>query len=245
LVFGENQKAIGALTKGRAGLPEYKYYGDIHTPAILLGFPKKRLGSSGIQFQTAREEQMPEVFAFFNKMGKQKQFTPVWLAGDLNGPHLQGLEPKDFYVGIKNGKIVACAAAWDISNVQQLVVEKYSWQLRVLKTLYNPICSVSNLNRFPRVGGAILGLYLSFVAVENNDPEIFRLLFRHIYRDRSRGQWMCLYTGFHERDPLGQVLEDYPKVTSRCHLYQVKFKSPSPEAVVLDDRIPYVEMVTM
>ncbi len=241
MILDGNEKAFKTLTTQRAGLPQYVSQGRILTPAIHLDMPKKALSLPQVSIEKANPGNIGEVFDFINRQKAKKQFAPYYAVRDLHSPRLRGLTAGDFYLAIKNNQIIGAIAAWEQTDFRQVHVEKYSTALQTIKPLYNLLSLMTPLKRLPTQGQIIPYFYLAFIAIADNNPEVFRLLLNALYRERYRGKWHYFICGLHADDPLASVLSDYRRIDSCGHLFTVNLDSP----VALDKRIPYIEVATL
>ena len=245
VILDGNQQALKNLLGGRAGLPHYRDLGLILTPAIHLDFPKPRIRIPGIQFERGRQDQLPEILKFLQTWQAKKQFSPCYRLEDFGSSRLQGLSAEDFYLAIKDNQIVGTAAAWDQREFRQTYVEQYSPQLALMRPVYNLLAKLTPLKPLPDPGSKIPYFYLSFVAVAENDPEIFRGLVRAVYCDRTASPSHYFIAGLHESDPLSTVLKEYRRIEAAGRLFAVYYPDGEPFFKQLDGRIPYVEMATV
>ncbi len=241
MILDGNLKAFNALTTQRAGLPAYVPQGRVLTPAIHLDMPKKALTMPRVSIEKAHTGNIAKVFDFIHQHYPNKQFAPYYQVSDLGTPRLQGLSAEDFYLAIKDNEIIGVIAAWEQSDFRQVHVEKYSPALKAIKPLYNLLSLMTPLKALPKTGAMIPYFYLSFVAIQNNDPEIFRLLLNALYREHYRGKWHYFICGLHEADALASVLDDYRRIDSCGHLFSVNLGEP----IALDDKVPYIEAATL
>ena len=245
MILDGNDTALSILTSARTGLPRYRDIGRFLTPAIHLDFPRPEIIFPGVEVVRAKPENMPELFQFINHCYSKKQFSPYYENKDIGTARLTGLKAEDFYMVIRGNKIIACAAAWDQTDVRQTHVEKYNTLLAVTRPFYNFIANFTPLKPLPAPGEKVPYFYLSFVAIENNDIDIFRLLLRHVYRDRRTGPWNYFIIGLHERDPLSVVLDEYRKIDAAGNLFVVHYPEDEDKFNMLDDRVPYVEVASL
>ncbi|MGH7552489.1 MAG: hypothetical protein ACREMQ_05625 [Longimicrobiales bacterium] len=239
VILDGNQAAVESLTTSRAGLPQYRPLGRILTPAIHLDLPKPPIQSRGVQYERGREDTLPLIFEFIRRAHSRKQFAPLVRACP------RSLSAEDFSVAIRDGLIVATAAAWDQRDFRQTHVEQYSRSLALLRPFYNLLAAMSPLKPLPAPGSAVPYFYLSWIAVEDNDPSLLRGLLRHIYRDRRNGPWHYCIAGLHESDPLAAALDDYRSIPAAGRLYVVHYEDGAAAFRSLDGRVPYVEMATV
>ncbi|MDQ3159657.1 MAG: hypothetical protein M3Q51_01385 [Pseudomonadota bacterium] len=244
IILDGNEAALAAITTARAGLPIYKNWGRILTPAIHLDRQRDELHANGISLRRGDATLMPGVFAFLKQELSSKQLAPCYSHEDLGTSRLLGLRPEDFYLAFRGNDIVGCVAAWDQSEFRQTHVERYSPALRRIRPFYNLVAKVSPLHALPAPGGKIPYFYLGLVASRNNCPDIFATLVRSVYRDRRKSGYHFMIAGLHESDPLCAVLADYRRIDAGGTLFLIYYPNDSDFAGRLDNRIPYVEMAT-
>lgn len=241
MILDGNQKAFDSLTTERAGLPKYTPQGRILTPAIHLDRAKKALFLPHVSIEKAHNGNIDKVFNFINQQRKQQQFAPHYTVADLASPRLRGLSADDFYIAVKDNNIIGVIAAWEQTAFRQVHLERYSPTLKMVKPFYNLLSRLTPLKALPAEGEKIPYFYLAFIAIKNNDCAVFRLLLNALYRERYRGAWHYFICGLHENDALASVLNDYRRINSHGHLYSVSLG----DEVVLDNRLPFVEIATI
>lgn len=241
MILDGNAHARRILTSGRAGLPRYRHLGRFLTPAVHLDLPRPSIRLPGMRLTTARAEQVPDILRFIQSRYRQRQFAPAWTDTDLDGAGYPGLRPEDIYLAMRGTRIVGTLAAWDQRAFRQTHVERYSPLLRGLRPFYNGLARITPLRPLPREGQAVPHFYLAAIAIEDDDPRIFRALLRHLYRARRCGPWHYFIGGLHERDPLAGELLRYRHIPAAGHLYSVQFDDSGDAALSLDERVPYVE----
>jgi hypothetical protein len=99
--------------------------------------------------------------------------------------------------------------------------------------------------RFPRPGETLRSFHAGFVAVEGNDPGVFRALLRHVYNAAAGGPHAYMLLGLHEDDPLAAALDDYRCSPYRGRLFCVHFEDGVAAWRALDGRVPHVEVATL
>lgn len=88
LILNNNTNALKVLTSQRAGLPVYKSFGKILSPAIHLDLPKKAINIKGLKFSVAKPDNIAEIFGFILKQNSKKQFSPAYQLSDLGTDRL-------------------------------------------------------------------------------------------------------------------------------------------------------------
>jgi hypothetical protein len=242
VIYEGNAPAARALVGGRAGLPLYRDWGRVLTPALRLDLPVRQVVAPGTTLERGSTATLAEIAAFLNRWWREKQFAPVFRAADLGGGRFAGLGAGDFFVARREGRIVGTLAAWDQSALRQTHVESYSGVLRWLRPAYNALATVTPLKPLPSPGERIPYVYLAGIATEGNDVAIFRWLLRAALESlRGEGRWHYAIAGLHESDALSTALGDLRRIPAAGRLYVVHFPDEPLELDALAERAPYVE----
>ena len=102
-----------------------------------------------------------------------------------------------------------------------------------------PIQSTSPI--LPAQGEPVPYLYISALAVANDDPDIFNYLLASVCNALRTSPWHYAICGLHESDPLAAVFADYRRIEAAGLLYVVHYGENSDAFIALDDRVPYVD----
>jgi hypothetical protein len=241
VIYEGNSAAAQALVGGRAGLPLYRDWGRLLTPALHLDLPVRPARLPQVEIERGAPGKVPEIAAFLNRWWREKQFAPTFRASDLGQGRFSGLAAEDFFLARRNGRIVASLAAWDQSALRQTHVERYSGTLRLLRPAYNALARLTPLKPLPQPGDRIPYVYLACIAVERNDAALFRMLLRAALEALRAGPWHYAIAGLHEADPLATVLGELRRIPAAGRLYVVHFADEPLELEALAERVPYVE----
>ena len=87
--------------------------------------------------------------------------------------------------------------------------------------------------------------YASFIAVDEDDVEVFRALLRQLYNDHIGSGYAYFLIGLHERDPLAPALDDYTLTPFAGRLFAVHYPDGAAVFESLDGRVPYVELAAL
>lgn len=245
LILESNTSALKNLLGARAGLPVYTPMGRILTPAIHLDFAKPAIIIANVLLRQASAQDLPMIIRFLDRKMPNRQCSPVYRVADfLPGGRCTGLSATDFYLACRDGVIVGVIAAWDQASIRQTHVEKYSPALAALRPFYNLASRFTSLKSLPKKGDRVPYLYLSCIAIEDDNPELFRSLLRYTYNQLRSGPWHYAIIGLHEQDPLAMVLAEYRSIHAAGLLFRVDFDTASVnvQPLILDHRIPYIEM---
>ncbi len=241
VIYDGNVAAMRALVGGRAGLPLYRDWGRVLTPAIPLDLPIRQEKLPQVDVARSAPDALPEIVAFLNSCWREKQFAPVCCLENFSREGRRaGLAATDFFVARRSGRIVGTVAAWDQSRLRQTHVEGYSGALRWMRPAYNVLAALTPLRPLPRAGERIPYIYLACIAVEENDLGIFRVLLRAALAALRHGPWHYAIAGLHEADPLAQALIELRRIEAAGRLFVVHFPGEDPE--LERQRTPYVEV---
>ena len=176
------------------------------------------------------------------------QFAPVWSARDLADPQaLSGAAPEDFLIVRRGPGIAACAALWDQSGFKQTVVRGYAgWVGRCGRSpMRRRRCL--RMPRLPAAGEPLRQVYLSHLAVEDNDPRLFRALVDAGLAEAHRRGFALVLTGLATRHPLAAVLaRQFRHREYRALLHLVHWPDGARRrATALAPRLPHVEIAVL
>ena len=230
-----NRNAKAALTwKNRhRSIPTYHDLGRIDTSFVFPVLWKHRRHSC--QIRRGCKDNLPEIVDFLRHIAVTRQFYPVYTCDFFQ--NLRDFQPENFYLAYQNNRLVGVTALWDQTGFKQMTVKKYNGKMALFKRFLGRI--------LPDEETEISHAYLSFIAIQDDDPDIFGTLLSHIYNDVRHSGIRYFIVGFHERDPLGKAMKGYPKLTYQSRLYAADYKEDAEIQALLDPRIPYVEIATL
>lgn len=241
VVLDGNEAALSALTSARAGLPTYIPLGRMLTPALHLDMKRRVPQVPGVRVRRATPADLLPVAAFMAREHAQKQFAPVWDVAALTAAGPGRLRMEDFWIAERGDSIVGTLATWDQHALRQTHIEAYCKSLSRMRPLYNLLAGVTPLKRLPAPGARVPYLYLSAVAVADDNPEVFAQLLATVCNAVRTGPWHYAICGLHERDPLAAVLRDYRRIDAAGLLFAVHFPEQACDFAALDQRVPYVD----
>jgi hypothetical protein len=245
-IIEDNAYSLNMLTKRRAGLPFYLEWGLYYT-ALIKPIRKKEDIKDGFSVIRGSLSYLDEIIEFLNRHGSKKQFFPYYSKEDLNANNeaLKDLEIGDFYIAIKGGKIVGILATWDQNKFKQTVIAGYKGKTRLLKPLYNMYAKIGGWPQFPPSGTFLNVIYISFIAIEENNQDVFRVLLREAYNNNVGDRNAYILVGLHSRDPLWKVVQEYAHLEYKGRLFIVCWEDGQEVYKSLDGRIPYLELATL
>jgi hypothetical protein len=245
VIFHDNQTALRTIATARAGLPVYNDLGIMRCPGINLR-RRKPVITANCETIRGRRELLPEIVDCLNRNNARKQFAPVHdVETFIHGNRWKDFQLSDFYVARRNDKVIGVVGRWDQTAFKQTRVISYGKRLRWMVPAANAVQSLLGAPAFPEAGQYVPFFYVSFIAVDQDDAEVFRALLREVYNDSVGSSFRYAMVGLHERDPLLAVLQEYSLTPFAGRLFCVCYADGEPAFRNLDDRVPYVEAATL
>jgi hypothetical protein len=242
MIFSGNHAALATIASGRAGLPQYHDMGVVHSPGINICRTKPPI-NAGCDVLRGSEELLPEIVECLNRNNSRHQFAPVHTTAMFKS-QWRDFRVTDFYVAVRGSRVIGALGCWDQSSFKQTRVAGYGPRLRYLVPLANILRPVTGAPLFPKRGQKVLYFYISFIAVDEDDVQIFRALLRGAYNSAVGSRYLYAILALHERDSLLPALRDYSLTPFSGRLFCVTFEDGEDLYQSLDRRVPYLEAAT-
>ncbi|MEK6828146.1 MAG: hypothetical protein AABX78_02245 [Nanoarchaeota archaeon] len=241
-----NRVAIKILTSKKSYLPNYHDIGRYCTIAINL-FTKQKKYNNKLKIIKGSTQNLMEIVNFINKNGSKKQFYPFYTLSDFTSKNsnLIGFDIKDFYVALKDEKIVGVIGKWDQRQFRQIIITGYKGAMLVIKSFYNLIARFMGVSPLPKPNTQLRFLYVSFIAIEKDYLEIFKELLYTLYNDSVGKGYSHILIGLHSNDSLLKVVDEFNHIKFNSRLYIVCWQDGEKFFNELDNRIPYIELSTL
>lgn len=239
-----NTTATKLLTSGRCGLPHYNHYGNFYTAAItLLGRKKTLKLPADVEIQRGTVPMLEQIVACLNRNGRQKQFYPVYKRTDFEGAGaIAGMSVEDFYIASRRGKLIGVLGRWDQSLFKQVRVVRYRGKMQYLRHPFNLVAGLLNRAPLPSPGAVLQHFIVGFIAIDNDDPEIFRALLAAIYNDNLNAGFNYFAVGLHADDPLLGTIKGFSHTPFLSTMYVVNWPEQQDAFEALEkQRMPYLE----
>jgi hypothetical protein len=245
-IIEDNLLARRLLEAQWRGKPRYERRGALSTLVLPLSRPPRCPVDKSLELRSARIEELPEIVECLQRNLRRYQFAPLWTAELLTSSACLGLDIGDFLLAIRGGRIVGVLALWDQQGFKQSVVRGYSGALRFARPLVNLFRPWTGLPRLPRLGSRFSHIYLSHVAVDDDDSGIFlSLLSRAIERATGRG-YAYATTGFCEGHPLREVImSSFPLLEYRSLVYLAHYPQDETLAQRIGPGTPHLEIAVL
>jgi hypothetical protein len=243
-IVTDNHEARRVLGAGLSGIPAYQELEPLTTLMLPLWRHQKARPATEYLIERGSAERVEGIASCLERNRVRYQFAPRWTARDLLSPERsRGLAPRDFLIAVRRGAVIGCVALWDQSSFKQIVVRSYGATMR----RWRPVVEISGrllgTPRLPSPGRPIPHVYLSHVAVDDDDVEVFGALLARAYNDaRERGH-ACLVAGFADRHPFLRVIQRTCRAwTYSSILYAVCWEGGKAAVERIDRRVPHLEV---
>ena len=245
----DNLAARRLLERGLPGMPTYRPIATLVTSLLEEQVLRQR-GPKDLEIHAVESGRLPEFLACLERNGRRRQFAPVWRETEIAARReANGLE-LDLKVATLGGRVVGCIASWDQSAYKQAVVRGYAPRLARWRRLINAIGPAINVPYLPPVDTSLNLVYLSHLAMEDDDPRVFSALLRcgcspRDMRRREPGR-AYFVLGLDERDPLLRAIpRSARRHTYRTNLYAVHWDDGRADADALDGRPCHPEVALL
>ena len=206
-VLGGN-RAMERRAAGPRGLPTLTRFATLDVHAIPLLWPRERR-VAGLRVDVARESDLDEMGALWNRVAPSRQLAPVLGAARLRGwiADAPGLMVEDYLVARRaDGRIAGFLALWDQYFIKQLRVLGYSARLAVVRAALNGLAPLARTPRLPAAGAVLPSLAVLHCCVDRDEPDVLRALLLHAYAVRRGGGYLFLTLALDRSDPLRTAL---------------------------------------
>lgn len=244
-IIAANTRARRLLTAGLPGLPIYRELCGFST--FVLGTSRSGRERAAPRVRRAMPADLAVVVALLQRNYRRYQCAPYWDEPALrSAERCRGLAAGDFLIAETGGGPVGCVALWDQRAFKQHVVRGYDPRLARWRRMVNLFAPATGLPRLPPVGTPLSQIYLSHLAVDGDQPEVFSSLLQAARQEAARRGGESLLIGLSDRHPLRKRLgREFRRLEYQSLLYLVHWEDGAEAAAALDDRPVHVELATL
>ena len=240
-IIEDNHLARNLLEKKRKTKPDYKYHVSFST-FVIKPISRSRVHiNDGLKIQKGIHGFQPEdVILFLNKQGRKKDFFPVLDLKNLNSKEYQMFNWSNLYIAHFKGEIKGIIGAWDQTSYKQTFIRALSTRIKTIKPFHNLILSkIFHKPVIPNIGASIQSFFVTLIAIEHNDPNIFAQLLDKVSVENAKN-YQCFYVGLSESDPLCSSMKYFSNIEYKGLLYLVDYKLNKSL-----NRIPYIDLAKL
>ncbi len=196
-----------ALLKPAPGLPPVRPAGSVSIFLIPTRAIDQRYVNpvSGV----ASPALVPDLLACLERNGRRAALTPVWRTLDFEGAHRRrDLEVSDVSLQLKGNDVSGCIGVWDQTAFKQTVIRDHSfsnapWGRPGEKGRDR------RMHQLPAVGSHLNFASISHLAIDGDDPDLFRSLVAAACAEARRRRLDYIALTLSRRDPLSEVLRSF------------------------------------
>jgi hypothetical protein len=206
-VLGGN-RAMERRASGPRGLPVLTRFATLDVHAVPLLW-RRSAHVSGVRVDAARDEDIDEMGALWNRVAPTRQLAPVLGPARLGAwiDAAPGLSIDDYVVARRaDGRIAGFLGLWDQYFIKQLRVLGYSSRLAFVRGALNAVAPLAGTPRLPAPGKVLPSLAVVHCCVPGDEPDVLRALLLHGYATRRGSGYLFLTLALDRRDPLRVAL---------------------------------------
>lgn len=204
----QGNRAMERRAVGPRGLPPLTRFATLDVHAVPLLWPRAEK-IAGLRVDAARENDLDEMAALWNRVAPGRQLAPVLGAARLHAwiENAPGLAIDDYLVARRaDGRIAGFLALWDQHFIKQLRVLAYSTRLAAVRAALNALAPIARTPRLPAAGAVMPSLAVLHCCVPADEPEVLRALILRAYAARRGSGYLFLTLALDRRDPLRVAL---------------------------------------
>jgi hypothetical protein len=245
-ILEDNLAARRLLEAQLPGLPRYRPLGRFSTLVLSTHRYSRRRRSNGVPVVTAEDEHLHEIAQCLDRNNRRFQFARQSdREGLLSSEHSPGLAATDFRMAVRAGRVVGCLALWDQTAFKQTVVRGYSRGLAFWRPAINGVARVLCTPRLPAPDEALPHAFLSHVAVDGDDPDVFLALVDAALLTARQRRHLYVVAGFAETHPLRVTATAFGHREVWSRLYAVHWPGEEGALAELARLVPHPEVARL
>ncbi|MCC7119355.1 MAG: hypothetical protein IT310_12590 [Anaerolineales bacterium] len=226
-IVSDNNPARRLLASKLPHYPRLHLHTHMLTYAIHPTHPKQE---SKIKITRAASDSIPSIVDCLHRNGLRRQFAPHWTEATLLSALTPGLSISNFFLAQSGSRVRGCLALWDQQACKQTVVRGYSGKMaryRKLINLFTPL---------PKPNTRLNQCFAAFLAVDDDDPEVFSALLRALYNEAARLRYDYFLLGLTKDNPFHSILKTYRPILYASDIYLAAWEDGFDEVARVDNR---------
>ena len=208
-VMEDNRIAKDLFWERKSYLPRFYDLGRMSTYVLQI---RKYGGSRQVEIVHPTMSELPSAVDFINSVLKKKEFSPVCEITD-------DLKAKDCYLAKLKGETVGAFFVSDQSDVRIASVLKYGEGMRMFNFLNDILAEAGFCRKMPAEGSEVPIVYLSYLAVKDDNPKILAEMLRAASSDLWNSPYLYMVFGSHEADPLNKAVKGLANISYRSRIF--------------------------
>jgi hypothetical protein len=237
-IASDNTPARRLLERALPGMPIYRPIDQFVTSLFPVQATPRR-GPKDIHVDCISADHVGEMIDCLARNAARFNLVPRWRASDLS-PRI-GSGELEAILATRNGRAVGCMAAWNQSAYKQTIVRGYSPAIARWRHLINLGGPLLRQPYLPPVNTPLKLMYLSHVAIDDDNPDVFAALLRYAcspidlwFGEEHRSYFVL---GLSVRHPLLRAIpRRFRRRTYRTNLYTVSWKDDDHPVITPDKR---------
>ena len=246
-IISDNVRAKRILTANLPGFPTYQEIDTFSTLAIPCKRYKSRESSNGVHIAKATRHHLDAIVDCLNRNNQRYQFSSYWTKQDLlSDSRCRGISLDNFFIALRDDKVVGCLACWDQSAFKQTIVRDYKKYARYFRPLINMASKAMLYPALPKVGEEIKQVYLSHMAIDNDDPEILIELLKIALHTASLQGHQLLLVGLSQSNQMLLAIKKYFRhLTYSSQIYLVYWDDGKAAVNNIDNRTIHTDIALL
>jgi hypothetical protein len=245
-IVADNTPALRLLNSGLPKYPRYHPYTRMFTYAIHPARSKREIPlPHNVQFKRGSLDLIPAIVDCLNRNGSRFQFAPYWTKDTLLSDLTPALSISDFFLAVRGERVVGCLALWDQQPFKQSVIRGYSGAIARYRKLINWLSPLGGWPVLPEPGTRLNQCFASFLAIDDDNPEIFSTLLRALYNEAALRKYDYFMLGFAEGHPFLSIAKSYHPIIYKSEIFLVSWEDGYEEVANVDKRPPALEIALL
>lgn len=187
--------------KDRPSIPDFENIGLF----IITQFISRKNSNAHPRYEVERSIANEELINFYNRHYVNYQLGPVITE--------EKLVLTENFIVTSSGNIIAAMSLLDTMKYKQNVVTRLSFKMKLLLKGLSAILPLFSLSPLPVIYQPVKMLYIRYLAVNDNDNELTRLLINYARNVAYQKSYSFASIGLHEKDPLNACFRGFLKLT--------------------------------
>ncbi|MBL8079879.1 MAG: hypothetical protein JNM55_18065 [Anaerolineales bacterium] len=224
------------------------FYPRLHPHTRMFTYavhPARLKKESKIKITRGTSDLIPAIIDCLQRNGVQHQFAPHWTENTLLSPLTAGLAISDFFLALNGSCVRGCLALWDQQAYKQSIVRGYSGDMARFRTLINLLAPLGFWAPLPEPGTRLNQCFACFLAVDDDDPQVFSALLRALYNETVRRNYDYFMLGLAEKNPFHSIVKAYRPIIYESDIYLAAWEDGFDEIMQIDTRPSALEIAVL